>query len=68
MDGAELAGVALVFISASVLCGYGLFLFVQASGVPAVVRIGVVLLAVGILVILLSVLRERIIDMLKESK
>ncbi|MBN2330305.1 MAG: hypothetical protein JXC85_00670 [Candidatus Aenigmarchaeota archaeon] len=67
MNRAETTGVLLVSFAIVILAGYALYLFVQASEVPAVIRLGVVALVIGFLVILISVIRERLIDLRKEK-
>jgi multisubunit Na+/H+ antiporter MnhC subunit len=63
----EVAGTGLIIFALLVLTGYALFMFVQATEVPAIIRLGIVALAVGFLVILLSVIRERLLDLQREK-
>ena len=67
MDRIEVAGMGLIIFAIVVLTGYGLYMFVQATGIPAIIRLGIVALIVGFLVILLSVMRERLLDLQREK-
>lgn len=68
MDRIEFAGAILIMFAIVILAGYGLYMFVQAADVPIIIRLGIVALVVGFLVILLSVIRERLLDMQREKK
>ncbi len=68
MKKTEIAGIILVILGAFLLAGYPLYLFVQSPGIPAIVRLGVIALFVGFLVILLSLVRERFMDVRKEKQ
>jgi len=68
MKKTEIAGIILVILGAFLLAGYPLYLFVQSPGIPAIVRLGVVALFAGFLVILLSLVRERFMDVRKEKQ
>ncbi len=58
----ESLGSVLIIFGAGVLAGYGMYAFVQAQDVPVLIRLGAVTLFAGILVILLSLIRERILE------
>ena len=64
----EIAGILLIIFAFVILTGYGLYMFVQAADVPAIIRLGIVALVVGFLVILLSVIRERLLDLQREKQ
>lgn len=68
MKKTEIAGIILVILGAFLLAGYPLYLFVQSPGIPAIVKLGIVALFVGFLVILLSLVRERFMDVRKEKQ
>ncbi len=68
MDRIEFAGAILIMLAIVILAGYGLYMFVQAADVPVIIRIGIVALVVGFLVILLSVTRERLLDLRLEKR
>lgn len=68
MNRVEFAGTIMIMFAIVILAGYGLYMFVQASDVPAVIRLGIVALVVGFLVILLSVTRDRLLDLQREKK
>jgi hypothetical protein len=67
MNKAELIGSLLVITGILVLAGYGLFLFAQSAEIPLLIRLGIVALFTGFLIVLLSLVRERIIDVQKEK-
>jgi len=58
----EAIGSVLVIMGVGLLSGYGLYLFIQASDVPVIIRLGAVVIFAGILIIVLSLLRERFIE------
>ena len=68
MDRIEFAGAILIMFAIFILTGYGLYMFVQAADVPIIIRIGIVALVVGFLVILLSVTRERLMQLQIEKR
>ena len=68
MNRAEFAGAILIMFAIVILAGYGLYMFVQAADVPIIIRLGIVALFVGFLVILLSVVRERLLDLQREKE
>lgn len=63
----EILGALLIILGIVILIGYSMYLFVQATDIPPVIRIGITALMIGILVILLSVLRERLLDIQREK-
>lgn len=67
MNRIEIAGILLIIFAFVILLGYGLYMFVQATDVPAIIRLGIVALVVGFMVILLSVIRERLLDLQREK-
>ncbi len=66
MDKTEAFGAVLVLFAAVVLAGYGVYAFVQATDIPVLIRVGVVALIAGFLIILLSLVRERLLDIRRE--
>jgi hypothetical protein len=58
-------GSALIIFGLGILTGYGLYMFIRASDVPVILRLGVTVLFAGILIIILSLVRERLIDIKK---
>jgi len=67
MNKIEIFGIIMIIFAAVVLAGYGLYAFVQAAEIPALIRIGIVALVMGFLIILLSLVRERLLDMQHEK-
>lgn len=67
MNKTEIFGLLLIILAIVILAGYGLYVFVQAAEIPALIRIGVVALVIGFLIILLSLVRERLLDMQHEK-
>lgn len=58
----EVFGSVLIIFGTGILSGYGMYLFVQAQDVPVIIRLGTVALFAGILVILLSLIKERLLE------
>lgn len=58
----EVFGSVLIIFGTGILSGYGMYLFVQAQDVPVIIRLGTVALFAGILVILLSLIKERVLE------
>ncbi len=62
MKSFEVLGSIMIILGACVLTGYGMYLFIQAQDVPVIIRIGTVALFAGILIILLSLVKERVME------
>jgi len=58
----EVFGSVLIIFGTGILSGYGMYLFVQAQDVPVIIRLGTVALFAGIMVILLSLVKERVLE------
>ncbi|MFC1786814.1 hypothetical protein ACFLY8_02110 [Halobacteriota archaeon] len=59
MEKMRFSGFILLGIGVMVCIAYALYQFVQAPNVPTVIRLGVVVILVGIGFLLLSVIKER---------
>lgn len=53
-------GIGFVILGIVVLLVYGLYVFIMSTGIPYFVRIGAILLVIGIVIVLVSLVRERI--------
>ncbi len=58
----EAIGSILIIMGTGILTGYGMYLFIQANDVPVIIRLGVIALFVGTVIILLSLMKERILE------
>jgi uncharacterized membrane protein len=58
----EAFGSIMIILGAGILTGYGMYLFIQAQDVPVIIRLGAVTIFAGILLILLSLVKERILE------
>ena len=54
----EAFGSVLIVLGVGILGGYGIFLFLQTPQVPLFIRIGAVTVLLGILIILISIVKE----------
>ncbi len=52
-------GLTLFFAGSVILAGFGLYKFFEDSTVPAVVRWGIVAVILGVIIILISLIKER---------
>jgi len=53
-------GLTVFFIGLFAVVGFGLYKFFEDSSIPAVVRLGIVGIILGIIIILISLVRERL--------
>ncbi len=58
----EVFGSILVIFGSGVLAGYGMYAFIQSYEIPLLIRFGSVVFFIGMLIILLSLLKERILE------
>lgn len=58
----EVLGSLFVIVGSSILAGYGMYMFIQSYEIPLIIRFGSVLFFTGILIILLSLVKERLIE------
>ncbi|MBN1896646.1 MAG: hypothetical protein JW789_02860 [Candidatus Aenigmarchaeota archaeon] len=58
----EVLGSIFVIFGSGVLAGYGMYAFLQAYEIPLLIRFGSVVFFIGMLIILLSLLKERILE------
>jgi len=60
----NILGLALFSLGIIVLVGFGLYKFFQDTTVPAIIRYGIIAVILGVTIILISLIKER----LKEKK
>ena len=58
----NILGLIFFFAGSTALAGFGLYKFFQDSTIPAVVRLGIIAIIIGIIIILASLIRERLND------
>jgi lysylphosphatidylglycerol synthetase-like protein (DUF2156 family) len=63
-----MAGVALLVLGILIIAGYGLYYFAIAGEIPVVIRAAVILIILGLVVVLLSLARERLEDIRGEKE
>ncbi len=68
MKNTQILGVSLLVLGILIIVGYGLYLFALAEDVPLIIRTGVIVIFLGIVVVLLSLIRERLRDLKKERE
>lgn len=56
----NILGLTIFFAGVLVLIGFGLYKFFEDSTVPVIVRYGIIAVILGIIIILISLIRERI--------
>jgi len=60
----NILGLTLFSLGIVVLVGFGLYKFFQDTTVPAIIRYGIIAVILGVMIILISLIKER----LKEKK
>ena len=60
----NILGLTLFSLGIMVLVGFGLYKFFQDTTVPAIIRYGIIAVILGVMIILISLIKER----LKEKK
>jgi len=60
----NILGLTLFSLGIMVLVGFGLYKFFQDTTVPAIIRYGIIAVILGVMIILISLVKER----LKEKK
>ena len=58
----EVFGSILVIFGSGILAGYGMYAFIQAYEIPLLIRFGSVVFFVGVIIILLSLVKERLLE------
>jgi hypothetical protein len=67
MDKTQLAGAVILISGILVIAGYMLQLFIRETEIPLEIRVGITAIFSGFIIILLSLVRERIMDIQKEK-
>jgi len=60
----NILGLTLFSLGIVVLVGFGLYKFFQDTTIPAIIRYGIIAVILGVIIILISLIKER----LKEKK
>ncbi len=68
MKTSQFVGVGLLVLGIVVIAGYGIFMFAIEEDIPLFIRIGLALVAVGVALVLLSLVKERLRDLKKERQ
>ena len=68
MKTSEFVGVGLLVLGVVIIAGYGIFMFAIEEEIPLFIRIGLGLVAVGVVLVLLSLVKERLRDLKKEGQ
>ena len=56
----NILGLTIFFAGVLVLIGFSLYKFFEDSTIPAIVRYGIIAVILGVIIILISLIRERI--------
>ncbi len=56
----NILGLTVFFAGVLVLIGFALYKFFEDSSIPAIVRYGIIAVILGVIIILISLIRERI--------
>ena len=56
----NILGLTIFFAGVLTLIGFGLYKFFEDSTVPVIVRYGIIAIILGVIIILMSLIRERI--------
>jgi len=68
MKNIQILGVSLLVLGILIMVGYGLYHFAIAEDIPLLIKTGVIVIFLGIVVVLLSLIRERLRDLKKERE
>ncbi|MFC2143800.1 hypothetical protein ACFLQO_00395 [Candidatus Aenigmatarchaeota archaeon] len=68
MKTSQFVGVGLLVLGIVIIAGYGIFVFAIEEEIPLFIRIGLALIAVGVVLVLLSLVKERLRDLKKERQ
>jgi hypothetical protein len=55
----NILGLTILFIGLSAIIGFGFYEFFKDSTIPAVIRWGIIAVILGIIIILISLIKER---------
>ena len=58
----NILGVILIFVGVSILIGFGLYKLFESTEIPIAIRCGIITVISGIIIVLISLIRERIKD------
>lgn len=61
-------GIGLLVLGIAILAGYGVYSFLIIEEIPLIVRAGSAVIGIGIAVIIIALVRERMMDIKKENK
>ncbi|RLC35816.1 hypothetical protein DRH27_06220 [Candidatus Falkowbacteria bacterium] len=56
----NIIGLTIFFAGLLAIAGYGLFKFFEDTTIPVVVRLGIIAIILGIIIILISLIKERL--------
>jgi uncharacterized integral membrane protein len=68
MKDSQFLGIVLFVLGILIIAGYGLYYFAIEDEIPLFIRAGVAAIILGIVVILISLIRERLMDLKKEEQ
>jgi len=60
MKSLNILGLTFFFAGSSVMVGFGLYKFFEDSTIPVLVRLGIIAIILGIIIILISLIKERL--------
>ena len=60
MKGLNILGLIIFFAGLLAIFGYGLYKFFEDTSVPIVIRFGIIAIILGIIIILISLIKERL--------
>lgn len=68
MKNIEFIGTGLLALGIIILTGYGVYNFFIIEEIPLIIRAASLIIGLGIVILLLSLIRERVMDWKKETK
>ena len=60
MKSLNILGLIILFCGLLTIVGYGFYKFFEDTAIPVVVRLGIIAIILGIIIILISLIRERL--------
>ncbi len=61
-------GIGLLVLGIVILAGYGIYGFLAIEDIPLIIKVGSTVIGIGITVIIIALMRERMMDIKKENK
>ena len=68
MDKMQTIGVIAFLAGIIMLTAYGLYIFLIAEEIPLIIRVGIAVMSIGIVIVIVALIRERLQDIKKGKR